>query len=176
MLIVISAGDEGQSANRLHSAPGFPDWLSIGSPASCKNALTVGASRSSRTSGGLSALTWRDAWPDNFPDPPIADETISGNPDGLAAFSSRGPCDDHRIKPDVVAPGTDIASARSSRAPLRRFWGPFPGNGSYAYMGGTSMAAPLVTGCAALVREYYRKSRNHQPSAALLKATLINST
>jgi serine protease AprX len=176
MLIVISAGNEGQAATRLHSAEGFPDWLSIGSPASCKNALTVGASRSSRTSGGLSKLKWRDAWPDAFPDPPIGDETISGNPDALAAFSSRGPCDDRRIKPEVVAPGTDIASARSSRAPLRRFWGPFAGNARYAYMGGTSMAAPLVTGCAALVREYFRKVGGHQPSAALLKATLINST
>ena len=44
-------------------------------------------------------------------------------------------------------------------------------------MGGTSMAAPLVTGCAALVREYYVATRRHaSPSAALLKATLINST
>ena len=43
-------------------------------------------------------------------------------------------------------------------------------------MGGTSMSAPLAAGCAALVREYYIKERSHQPSAALLKATLINST
>jgi hypothetical protein len=44
-------------------------------------------------------------------------------------------------------------------------------------MGGTSMAAPLVAGCAALVREYYVTQRAHgAPSAALLKATLVNST
>jgi hypothetical protein len=36
------------------------------------------------------------------------------------------------------------------------------------------MATPLVAGCAALVREYYLKERQHSPSAALLKATLIN--
>jgi hypothetical protein len=44
-------------------------------------------------------------------------------------------------------------------------------------MGGTSMAAPYVAGCAALVREWYR-TRGHwaTPSAALLKATLINGT
>jgi len=38
------------------------------------------------------------------------------------------------------------------------------------------MATPLVSGCAALVREYYRTQRSHTPSAALLKASLINGT
>jgi hypothetical protein len=37
------------------------------------------------------------------------------------------------------------------------------------------MATPLVSGCAALVRQYY-VDINHEPSAALIKATLINST
>lgn len=176
MLIVISAGNEGQAANRLYSPPGHVDLFSVGSPATSKNALTVGASRTNRTTGGYSQLTYSQAWPGDFPDPPIGNEKVSGNCDGMAAFSSRGLCLDRRVKPDVVAPGTDIVSTKSSRAPLRNFWGSYPGNASYAYMGGTSMAAPLVSGCAALVREYYVKDRNHQPSAALLKATLINST
>ncbi|MGE3802557.1 MAG: S8 family serine peptidase, partial [Candidatus Kapaibacterium sp.] len=179
MLIVISAGNAGTAADpligRRQTQQGYVNWLSVNAPATAKNGLTVGASRSDRSEGGLSQRTYGSAWPEKFPTPPTSTEKISEDPTSIAAFSSRGPCDDYRIKPDVVAPGTDILSCRSSIAPLKNFWG-LHANTGYAFMGGTSMSAPLVSGCAAIVRQYYRTQRHHLPSAALLKATLINST
>lgn len=178
MLIVISCGNEGTAFQPRNSNPGFVDWLSLGSPATSKNALSVGASRSGRKNGGFSSLTYGQAWPNKFPKEPIKNAQISGDPEALAGFSSRGPCgNESRIKPDVVAPGTDIVSTKSSLAPSTNFWGPYPKNRKYAFMGGTSMAAPIITGFAALIREYLRKERNWEtPSAALLKSIIINST
>ncbi len=175
MLIVVAAGNEGDAEDPFDSDPGFVDLLSVGSPATAKNALTVGASRSDRKEGGLATSTYREFNPKKFPDPPIASQTVSGDPECLAAFSGRGPCVPRRIKPDVVAPGTDILSVRASIAPEVNYWG-LGANPAYAFMGGTSMATPLVSGCAAVIREYYRKERAIEPSAALLKATIVNST
>jgi hypothetical protein len=185
MLIVISAGNDGTTRAPLapaqrRSANGLVDWFSLGAPATSKNALAVGASQSDITAGGFSTLSYNAVWPQKFPfgnvSVDVATENVSGAPDEIAGFSSRGPSGSLQIKPDVVAPGTDIASAKSAIAPSHHYSGPFAGNVRYAHMCGTSMSAPLVSGCAAVVREYFVNARGHQPSAALLKAALINGT
>jgi len=84
--------------------------------------------------------------------------------------SSSGPAGDGRIKPDLLAPGSALISARSSLVT-----GNFAANAYYTRMGGTSMAAAVAGGALALLREQLQVDFGvNSPSSALLKALLIN--
>lgn len=174
MLVAYAAGNEGTDLDRN----GVVDAASLDAPASAKNVLAVGASESGRPagSGGKTAATYGSAWYYDFRTVPISIDLVSsgpnGAPQGLAAYSSRGPTVDGRTKPDVVAPGTDIVSCRS-RASTDTGWGVLAGNTNYCFLGGTSMSTPLAAGAATLVRQYCTDTLGMaSPSAALLKATL----
>jgi len=182
MLVLFSAGNEGSDAG----SNGVIAATSIGSPGTAKNVLTVGAAESKRPSGsgGYSAYTYFDAWPNDYPANPIRIDLISTAYDtcqGMAAFSSRGPCKDGRFKPDIVAPGTDIISCRSRMPGASTGWGTGSGvldnsaSNSYVFNGGTSMSSPLTTGAATLMRQYLQERRGFAaPSAALMKAIMLN--
>jgi hypothetical protein len=133
--------------------------------------MTVGASENDRPSGAGYDVNWGDAWSRDYSVQPISNDHISDNPDGMAAFSSRGPTADGRFKPDVTAPGTNILSTRSSQI-SGSGWGPY--DDYYMYFGGTSMSTPLTAGATALVREHLIRSGQSNPSAALVKAALLN--
>lgn len=60
----------------------------------------------------------------------------------IASFSSRGPTQDNRIKPNIMAPGQNIYSAQGGTT-----------NGYYA-LSGTSMATPAANGSIGLIRHY----------------------
>ncbi len=164
LLLVFSAGN----AAKDNDSNGVIDHDSLLSTATAKNALIVGASENYRPE---LTLTWQSGL--GYPAEPVAGDTLADDPNGMAAFSSRGPTDDGRIKPDVVAPGTYVISARSHMPGAGAGWGAL--NDHYAYNTGTSMSTPLVSGAAALVREWLaRLAGISNPSSALVKALLLN--
>ncbi|OIN57690.1 S8 family serine peptidase [Arsenicibacter rosenii] len=63
----------------------------------------------------------------------------------LGSFSSWGPTDDGRIKPDITGVGVSVLSTYNTT------------DSSYAVLDGTSMATPNVTGSLLLLQEYYNQ-------------------
>lgn len=157
MLHVFSAGNDGSGAN------------TIGTPASAKNVLSVGATENVRDNG-------------------IADGcnvTDGDNADDIAWFSSRGPTQDQRVKPDIVAPGTHVQGP-ASQDPGFNASGVcggasssfYPGGQTlYTWSSGTSHSTPAVAGAASLLYEYYSRvlKPGQSPSPAMLKALLLNT-
>lgn len=159
MLICFAVGNDGGDED----GDNVVDAKSIySSEAYAKNALIVGAQESNRpedftTNWGAyeSILNGQLLKNDR-----IAFPNDQENP-GMCVFSSRGPLNDGRIAPMIVAPGSLIYSTINS------------GSGIGA-MSGTSMAAPIVSGAAAVFRQYLREVYEmDSPTAALMRAGLI---
>jgi serine protease AprX len=81
--------------------------------------------------------------------------TITNIDDVLAPSSSRGPTPDRLIKPDLVAPGTNITSLKVG--------------GGYTTLSGTSMATPLVTGAIALILQKWTNLKPDQIKRGLMR-------
>ncbi|HPI12196.1 MAG TPA: S8 family serine peptidase [Catalimonadaceae bacterium] len=82
--------------------------------------------------------------------------------DQLAWFSSSGPAMDGRVKPEIVADGNNVVSTVPYDA--------------YDVKGGTSQAAPMVTGTLALLIQRYRQlNGGSNPESALLKGLVCNT-
>jgi serine protease AprX len=172
-LAVFAAGNDGGDMNK----DGVIDEGTVSSPGSSKNVLTVGASKNYLLEGGIQRkLIELRPGKEKWSVEPLASSMLSEDGRGMAAFSSRGPAADGRIKPEIVAPGTNIVAARSKhpKAKPEDSWGSYDDN--YLFMGGTSMSTPITSGAMVLVRQHLLKLLNvSSVSSALLKATVANT-
>ena len=146
-VVVVAAGNDGRRGSHT-----------VGSPATCKNVIAVGASANS-----YDAFDWLerhpDAWGDTKDRPQNTRAEWAQWTNHALPFSARGPTQDGRAKPDCVAPGAPIVSAspRGTRALEAKF--------------GTSQAAPLVAAHVANLREWLRTTQTvAHPSSALIRA------
>ncbi|HMI82608.1 MAG TPA: S8 family serine peptidase [Polyangiaceae bacterium] len=102
----------------------------------------------------------------------------STSDENMSGFSSRGWSSDGRIKPDLMVPGFNTSASTNNTVDA-------PVNCGTGGGGGTSYAAPIAVGAAALTRQYFMDgfyptgaktpANTLTPTAALLKAMLINS-
>ncbi|NDA61719.1 MAG: T9SS C-terminal target domain-containing protein [Chitinophagia bacterium] len=82
----------------------------------------------------------------------------------MSAFSSWGPTDDGRIKPDIVADGVGVTSSIAT------------GNSSYSTLSGTSMSSPNASGSLILLQEHYNKLKSGSfMRSATLKGIAIHT-
>ena len=81
----------------------------------------------------------------------------------VAPYSSLGPIDDGRIKPDLAGDGSAIFSTSSKS------------NSSYGTSTGTSMAAPGVTGSLLLLQQYHNELFGNYMKAATLKGLALHT-
>ncbi|MDI9310478.1 MAG: S8 family serine peptidase [Limnohabitans sp.] len=131
-LPVFSAGNDGTNNNNAAPiAAGF-DKL-VGNKVS-KNVLTVAAANDAtiNADGSLNSVT-------------------------IANFSSQGPSDDFRIKPDIAGNGVGLLSLTNTS------------DTATTSMDGTSMSAPNVTGTLTLLQQHYKNIHGHFMKAAMLK-------
>lgn len=188
MTFVFAAGNDG------------PGPTTVSPPATAKNVIAVGAAenvRSLSTANGGNNAAGEDG--------SGVTDLGADNANDMIDFSSRGPCTDDRVKPDIVAPGTHITggvaqNVKTNAAPGRAITGfdasgisALPGGGTtnntnnffplnapprqqlYSVSSGTSQAAPGVTGGAALVHQWFLNTNLPAPSPAMIKAFLMNS-
>jgi hypothetical protein len=96
---------------------------------------------------------------------------VNSNDDSMTSFSSWGPTDDGRLKPDICAPGCQVGGDNGVTSCSAA------NNTAYDVMCGTSMATPTVTGISALLLQDFRSHYPTRPDFrnATLKAVLAQT-
>lgn len=149
MLVLVAAGNDGDVMS------------TVAAPAVLKNGLAVGATSNTQESWAQMGYEWTAHGMDaKHPLVRLAEAEAYYSAASLASFSSKGPTVDGRFKPDLVAPGYFLVSARSDGLPESD-------NCATTVKAGTSMATPALAGTLALLRQAVRTAASlHGKQAA----------
>ena len=173
MVMVDPAGNEGTDAD----GDGRTDAGNLLGGATAKNTVGVGGCEGTGAgAAGAGYPTYAalgEAFGGRFEAEPLCGDSSVGNERGMAAFSSRGPTRDGRIKPDLVevATGVSVPAAGGGVSAPGIYLSGDPGR-MIAY--GTSMAAARAAAVLASMRPTLARAQGAMPSAALLKAFAVN--
>jgi serine protease AprX len=102
--------------------------------------------------------------------------TTSASDDVVAPWSSAGTTQDGFAKPEVTAPGTHIVSTLAAGSEYARLCPSCLVGGSYLRAGGTSMAAPVASGVAALLLQAHPSWTPDQVKRALVRSAELNGS
>lgn len=144
-----AAGQADIWADNVHTSLTSQDFEGFEEPGTASTIAEIGGTAKSILSVG--AYTTRNTYQlINGNEPQTIEETVGD----LCSFSSTGPTADGRLKPEVTAPGCLTLSAVSAydcstTLLVGEAADPHSTVNRYAYMQGTSMAAPVVTGVVA---------------------------
>jgi hypothetical protein len=139
-LMVVAAGNDGNDNTANTNPTGGYGFDKLTGHSTAKNNLVVAAANDASidTNGNLLSAT-------------------------IANFSSEGPTDDFRIKPDIAGNGVSVYSTYDNS------------DTSYNSISGTSMASPNVTGSLLLLQQHYNNLNNSFMKAATLKGLALHT-
>ncbi|HWR94456.1 MAG TPA: S8/S53 family peptidase [Flavobacterium sp.] len=87
----------------------------------------------------------------------------------MSDFSSWGPTDDNRVKPDISTKGVDVVSTVPPLTPTS------PNKAPYGTSDGTSMACPAITANLLLLQEHYNNLFDKYMLSATLRGLMIHT-
>ncbi len=163
-LMVMAAGNSNDTFNRGEGPDGDTEYILINDQRNFKDTTTD--PRNKNCSSGFDCIPQGNLGKNTLTIgsvDPLSDPNISANIK-LSNFSSVGPTDDGRIKPDLVAVGSDVLTPSIETIT------------SYSAVEGTSFSSPSVAGIAALLQEQYLGLKGEYMRSDLVKALLINTT
>lgn len=140
-LMIVAAGNDGNdNSSNGNPLDGNSAYDKLSGHATSKNNLVVASAQDAIIDGSGNLVS----------------VTING-------FSSEGPTDDYRIKPDITGNGYNLYSTYESS------------DTDYGTISGTSMASPNVTGSLLLLQQHYNNVNSSYMRAATLKGLALHT-